>query len=46
MEYNNNNEYFINDLAIPTKLQFNARFIKSDKPLYTLDKVDWDYNND
>lgn len=40
------NEYYINELWIPTSLKLDARFVKSDNLLYTLTKVDWDYDSD
>ena len=40
------NEYYIDELWIPTSLKLDARFIKSSNLLYTLDNVDWDYNSD
>ena len=40
------NEYYINELWVPTSITLDARFIKSDDLLYTLDKVDWDYDSD
>lgn len=40
------NEYYINQIWIPTNIKLDARFIKSDSLLYTLNKVDWDYNSD
>ena len=36
-----NNEYFINEIGVPTTLRFDARFVKADNSLYTLDKVEW-----
>ena len=40
------NEYFIDEIWIPTKLILDARFVKSSDTHYTLKKVDWDYNSD
>jgi PKD repeat protein len=40
------NEYYINEIWVPTNLKFDARFLRSDNLLYTLKKVDWDYNSD
>jgi len=40
------NEYYINEIWIPTTLTLDARFVKSSNLLYTLKKVDWDYNSD
>ena len=41
-----NKEYFINDLAVPTKLKFDARLVRSDDILYKLESVSWDINDD
>ncbi|QFR39675.1 PKD domain-containing protein [Candidatus Gracilibacteria bacterium 28_42_T64] len=40
------NEYYINEIGIPTQLGLDARLIKADNLLYTLKKVEWDYNSD
>lgn len=40
------NEYFINDLWIPTILKFDARNIKSDNFNYSLEEIYWDIGND
>jgi len=40
------NEYYINEIWIPTVIELDARFIKANNSLYTLTKVDWDYNSD
>ncbi len=40
------NEYYINEIWIPTQLGLDARLIKADNLLYTLKKVEWDYNSD
>ena len=40
------NEYYINEIRTPTSLKLDARFIKADNTLYSLNKVDWDYNSD
>ncbi len=39
-------EYFISNLAIPTKLKFDARLLKTDNYLYSLKEINWDLNND
>jgi hypothetical protein len=39
------NEYFINELAVPTKLKFDARYMKAENDIYTLDEVTWDLDN-
>jgi len=40
------NEYYINEIWIPTHLELDARLIKADNLLYTLKEVEWDYNSD
>ncbi|MDD2871982.1 MAG: PKD domain-containing protein, partial [Candidatus Gracilibacteria bacterium] len=40
------NEYYINEIGVPTKLTLDARFIKTNNILYTLKKVSFDYNSD
>jgi len=40
------NEYYINEIWTPTSINLDARFIKANNLLYTLKKVDWDYNSD
>lgn len=40
------NNYYINQIGIPTSLKFDARFIRSNNINYTLSKVNWDYNSD
>lgn len=40
------NEYFIDEIWVPTELTLDARFVKSNNLLYTLKKVSWDYNSD
>ncbi len=40
------NEYYINEIGTPTIIKLDARFIKANNTLYTLKKVDWDYNSD
>ncbi|MDR1944524.1 MAG: hypothetical protein LBQ59_00035 [Candidatus Peribacteria bacterium] len=40
------NEYFINDLGIPNEMTFDARYVKLDSALYTLQDVEWDFNSD
>ena len=41
-----NKEYYIRDLAVPTKLKFDTRLIRSEDILYKLDSVSWDINDD
>ncbi len=40
------NEYYINEIWTPTVIKLDARFVKANNTLYTLKKVDWDYNSD
>lgn len=40
------NEYYIDEIWVPTELTLDARFIKSNNLLYTLKKVSFDYNSD
>lgn len=40
------NEYFINDLGIPSKVKFDARNVRSDNIIYTLEKITWDIGSD
>lgn len=40
------NEYFIDNLWIPNKMKFDARFLKADSTMYSLKNVEWDYNSD
>lgn len=40
------NEYYINEIWIPTHIKLDARFIKANNLLYTLKSVKWDYNSD
>lgn len=35
-------EYFIYDVGIPTKLQFDAKHVRADNPLYALEEIKWD----
>lgn len=39
-------EYIIDELGIPTTLTLSARKIKTQDPLYSLQSVSWDLNND
>lgn len=39
-------EYIIDELGIPTTLTLSARKIKTQDPLYSLQSVAWDLNND
>jgi len=41
-----NKEHFINEIAIPTDLKFDARFIKTDNTRYILENVKWDIDDD
>ncbi len=40
------NEYFINEIWVPTTLKLDARFLKASNNIYTLDSVNWDFNSD
>jgi len=40
------NDYYINQIWVPTKIKLDTRFIRSNNINYTLKKVDWDYNSD
>ncbi|MCH2189271.1 PKD domain-containing protein, partial [Candidatus Gracilibacteria bacterium] len=47
VEYNSKNqEYIIDAFGVPSQLQFSARGVKTDDPLYSLDSVTWDFNSD
>ncbi len=39
-------EYFIDNLPVPTKVQFDARFLRAQNPNYYLKDIEWDFNND
>lgn len=39
-------EYFINDFWTPAKLEMDARYVKSDNIIYSLDEVNFDYDSD
>lgn len=39
-------EYYIDDLWVPTTLKFDASQIRAEDYLYSLEKVEWDTNND
>ncbi len=39
-------EYRVNSLAVPTTLNFDARYVSASNQLYVLKKVEWDYDND
>lgn len=39
-------EYFVNEFWIPSTLEIDARYVKSDNEIYSLDTVAWDYNSD
>lgn len=41
-----NLEYFIDELASPTDLRFDARYVRTDNIFYKLDEVSWDLNDD
>lgn len=40
------NEYYINEIWIPTKLKLDARFIKPSDIIYVVDSVSWDFDSD
>ncbi len=40
------NEYFINELWVPTTLKLDARYVRSSNLLYTLENISWDTNSD
>jgi PKD repeat protein len=40
-----NKEYYIDELAVPTKLKFDAKLLKTDDILYKLDSVSWDLDD-
>ncbi len=39
------NEYFVDDLWIPTTLKLDARFVRATSHLYSLKEVSWDFDN-
>ncbi len=39
------NEYFLDELGIPTKLKFDARFVRPENLIYSLKEVSWDFGN-
>lgn len=39
-------EYFLNEFWIPTTLSMDARYVKSDNIIYSLEEVTWDYDSD
>jgi len=45
--YNKNlNEYFLNDVGVPTQLKLDGRFVKPDSTIYNLEKIEWDFDSD
>jgi hypothetical protein len=40
------NEYFIDNLGVPNEMTFDARYVKSDSTLYTLQDIEWDFDSD
>ncbi len=40
------NEYYIDEIWVPTDFTLDARFLRADNILYTLKNVSWDYNSD
>ncbi len=39
-------EYFIYDVGIPTGVEFDAKHIRADNPLYALEEIKWDVGSD
>ena len=39
-------EYFIYDVGIPTKIDFDAKHVRADNPLYALEEIKWDVGSD
>lgn len=39
-------EYFIYDVGIPTKIDFDAKLVRADNPLYVLEEIQWDVGSD
>jgi hypothetical protein len=45
--YNKNlNEYLLDYIWVPWEIKLDARYVKADSTLYTLSKVEWDYDSD
>jgi len=40
------NEYFLNEVWYPSNLKLDGRFIKWDSTIYSLTKIEWDYDSD
>jgi len=46
-KYNKNTfEYSINDLATPTELRFDARFVAPSNQIFAIQEVEWDFDSD
>lgn len=39
-------EYFIYDIGAPTKIDFDAKLVRADNPLYVLEDIKWDTGSD
>gem|GEM_PF-6799759 len=39
------NEYFVDELGVPTILKLDARFVRPQNLLYSLKEVSWDFGN-
>lgn len=47
LNYNKNlNEYFLDYIGIPSDIKLDWRYVKADSTLYTLSKIEWDYDSD
>ncbi|NVP17166.1 PKD domain-containing protein [Candidatus Gracilibacteria bacterium] len=47
LNYNKNlNEYFLDYIGIPSDIKLDGRYVKADSTLYTLSKIEWDYDSD
>jgi len=39
------NEYFVDDLGVPTTLKLDARLVSPENFIYSLKEVSWDFRN-
>lgn len=39
------NEYFVDELGVPTVLKLDARFVRPENLIYSLKEVSWDFDN-
>lgn len=39
-------EYFIYDIGAPTRIDFDAKLVRADNPLYVLEEIKWDAGSD